>query len=90
MSLPTSWSASFRAEIEHSIAALVAHGHHGTADDVIAQAIGDYVDRELARVELDALIDEGIRSADAGEFEDVDVVFDHIQARLSAMSQKAA
>lgn len=90
VSLPSSWDASFRAEIERDLAALETHGKHGERDDIIAQALIVYLERELVRTKLDALIDEGIESADAGDVEDADAVFDRLDTRLRAMIPQAA
>lgn len=76
-------------DIEVIVDAVMEMGRYATREDVLREGVKLVQEREQRRAELFAAIDEGIADAEAGRFEDIEVVAARLKAKYSDMARRA-
>jgi antitoxin ParD1/3/4 len=82
-------SADLGKQLESYIQQLVDTGRYGSKSEVLREGVRLVQDRETRLVALDASIMRGIADADAGRTKPARDVFDRLDARYRAMTDKA-
>lgn len=82
-------SADLGKQLETYIQQLVDTGRYGSKSEVLREGVRLVQDRETRLAALDASIMRGIADADAGRTKAGSDVFDRLQAKYSAMADKA-
>lgn len=77
-------SAELGKPLEAFVNKLVAEGRYGSKSEVLREGLRLLQEREARLAVLNAKLDEGIAAADAGDHEDIDVVFEHVMSELKA------
>lgn len=82
-------SADLGKQLEGYIQQLVDTGRYGSKSEVLREGVRLVQDRETRLAALDASIMRGIADADAGRTKSGSDVFDRLEAKYSAMAEKA-
>lgn len=82
-------SAELGKQLESYIQQLVDTGRYGSKSEVLREGVRLVQDRETRLAALDASIMRGIADADAGRTKPASDVFDRLEAKYSAMADKA-
>ena len=82
-------SADLGKQLESYIQQLVDTGRYGSKSEVLREGVRLVQDRETRLAALDASIMRGIADADAGRTKPARDVFDRLEAKYSAMANKA-
>jgi antitoxin ParD1/3/4 len=82
-------SADLGKQLESYIQQLVDTGRYGSKSEVLREGVRLVQDRETRLAALDASITRGIADADAGRTKPASDVFDRLEAKYSAMADKA-
>lgn len=82
-------SADLGKQLESYIQKLVDTGRYGSKSEVLREGVRLVQDRETRLAALDASIMRGIADADAGHTKPARDVFDRLEAKYSAMADKA-
>ncbi|MFK0278612.1 type II toxin-antitoxin system ParD family antitoxin [Ensifer sp. NPDC090286] len=82
-------SADLGKQLESYIQQLVDTGRYGSKSEVLREGLRLVQDRETRLAALDASITRGIADADAGRTKPASDVFDRLEAKYSAMADKA-
>jgi antitoxin ParD1/3/4 len=81
-------SADLGKALEDFVENLVKTGRYRSRSEVLREGIRLVQEREAKLAALEALVQEGIRDADAGRTVPAEEVFDDIRAELEAMKGK--
>jgi antitoxin ParD1/3/4 len=81
-------SADLGKQLESYIQQLVETGRYGSKSEVLREGVRLVQDRETHLAALDASIMRGIADADAGRTKPASDVFDRLEAKYTAMSDK--
>lgn len=81
-------SADLGKQLESYIQQLVETGRYGSKSEVLREGVRLVQDRETRLAALDASIMRGIADADAGRTKPASDVFDRLEAKYTAMSDK--
>lgn len=82
-------SANLGKQLESYIQQLVDTGRYGSKSEVLREGVRLVQDRETRLAALDASIMRGIADADAGRTKPARDVLDRLEAKYSAMADKA-
>ncbi|NLS20014.1 type II toxin-antitoxin system ParD family antitoxin [Rhizobium sp. P40RR-XXII] len=82
-------SADLGKQLESYIQQLVETGRYGSKSEVLREGVRLVQDRETRLAALDASIMRGIADGDAGRTKPASGVFDRLEAKYSAMADKA-
>ncbi|MDL2406197.1 type II toxin-antitoxin system ParD family antitoxin [Rhizobium calliandrae] len=82
-------SADLGKQLESYIQQLVDTGRYGSKSEVLREGVRLVQDRETRLAALDASIKRGIADADAGRTKPASDVFDRLEAKYSAIADKA-
>jgi antitoxin ParD1/3/4 len=82
-------SADLGKQLESYIQQLVETGRYGSKSEVLREGVRLVQDRESRLAALDASIKRGIADADTGRTKPASDVFDRLEAKYSAMADKA-
>ncbi|WP_413712572.1 type II toxin-antitoxin system ParD family antitoxin [Rhizobium sp. Rhizsp82] len=82
-------SADLGKQLESYIQQLVDTGRYGSKSEVLREGVRMVQDRETRLAALDASITRGIADADAGRTKPASDVFERLEAKYSAMADKA-
>lgn len=82
-------SADLGKQLESYIQQLIETGRYGSKSEVLREGVRLVQDRETRLAALDASIMRGIADADAGRTKPASDVFDRLEAKYSAMADKA-
>jgi antitoxin ParD1/3/4 len=82
-------SADLGKQLESYIQQLVETGRYGSKSEVLREGVRLVQDRETRLAALDASIVRGIADGDAGRTKPASDVFDRLEAKYSAMADKA-
>ncbi|PRX03200.1 UNVERIFIED_ORG: antitoxin ParD1/3/4 [Martelella mediterranea] len=82
-------SADLGKQLESYIQQLVETGRYGSKSEVLREGVRLVQDRETRLAALDASIMRGIADADAGRTKPASDVFNRLDAKYSAMADKA-
>lgn len=82
-------SADLGKQLESYVQQLVDTGRYGSKSEVLREGVRLVQDRETRLAALDASIMRGIADADAGRTNPASDVFDRLEAKYSAMADKA-
>ncbi|MBP1886589.1 type II toxin-antitoxin system ParD family antitoxin [Sinorhizobium mexicanum] len=82
-------SADLGKQLESYIQQLVDTGRYGSKSEVLREGVRLVQDRETRLAALDASITRGIADADVGRTKPASDVFDRLEAKYSAMADKA-
>lgn len=82
-------SADLGKQLESYIQQLVETGRYGSKSEVLREGVRLVQDRETRLAALDASIMRGIADGDAGRTKPASDVFDRLEAKYSAMADKA-
>ena len=69
---------------------LVRGGRYRSHDEVLRESLQLMREREGRLAEFDALLEDGLASADAGRLSDAEEVFDRLIARYEAIAESRA
>ena len=81
-------SVDLGARLETVVGELIARGRYNSKSEVLREGVRLVQEREARLAALDAAVMQGVAEADAGQLEDMDVVFDELEARLRAAIAK--
>jgi antitoxin ParD1/3/4 len=76
-------SVDLGARLEKSVEDLVSSGRYNSKSEVLREGVRLVEEREARLAAINASITEGVADADAGRFEDMDIVFDRVEGRLA-------
>lgn len=82
-------SADLGKQLESYIQQLVDTGRYGSKSEVLREGVRLVQDRETRLAALDASIMRGIADADAGRTKPASDLFERLEAKYSAMADKA-
>ena len=82
-------SADLGKQLETYIQQLVDTGRYGSKSEVLREGVRLVQDRETRLAALDASIMRGVADANAGRTKSGSDVFDRLEAKYSAMADKA-
>jgi antitoxin ParD1/3/4 len=82
-------SADLGKQLESYIQELVETGRYGSKSEVLREGVRLVQDRETRLAALDASIMRGIGDADAGRTKPASDIFERLEAKYSAMADKA-
>ncbi|ESQ81292.1 type II toxin-antitoxin system ParD family antitoxin [Asticcacaulis sp. YBE204] len=81
--MPSSYSLG--AHFENFVQGQLKTGRYNNASEVLRDALRLMEDRERRLAALDQALEEGLRSAEAGELYSAEDVFDELEAELAQM-----
>jgi antitoxin ParD1/3/4 len=77
-------SVDLGARLETVVGELIARGRYNSKSEVLREGVRLVQEREARLAALDAAVMQGVAEADAGQLEDMDIVFDELEARQRA------
>jgi antitoxin ParD1/3/4 len=82
-------SADLGQQLESFVSRLVATGRYNSKSEVLREGVRLIQDRETRLAALDASIARGLADAENGRTTPADEIFDRLEAKYKAMSNKA-